>query len=277
MTENDVLAWYEGRERALNRSYVDRIAWHEVKKHPVPPELLPVIAYMSKVEKLTEVYYQELRRTPTKNNPVIRRFLDRWSTEETLHGDLLARFLGEAGLPYEPGWYEKVKSEIPLTYKLNSMVLTPIVAHTAGRRGSFEAVHMVWGAINEYSTLGGYLRLMHMAKHPVLSTILRGIISEEGRHAQFYWKIARLKLTRSGYSRWLSRFIIDRFWTPVGQGARPKQEAEMCMRVLFPGPQGVEHFDDQVSGYIRKLPGFEDCTTITSTVSSVILHDPPNT
>ena len=97
-TDKEVLDWYERQPRALSKEYVNSIKWNEIKNYPINPAFLPVLVYMRDIEYFTDMYYQELRRTPTGKDPVIRKFMDRWSIEELHHGNLLNRFLEEAGV-----------------------------------------------------------------------------------------------------------------------------------------------------------------------------------
>src|SRR5436190_23926035 len=97
-TPEDILCQYEARPRALSNEFVAKIPWSEVSKYPLDPRWIPVLRYMRNIEKLTEVYFEELRRTPTLKDPVVRRFMERWNEEEAQHGDLLNRFLTEAGV-----------------------------------------------------------------------------------------------------------------------------------------------------------------------------------
>src|SRR5215831_16008328 len=154
-TPQDVLHDYETRSRALTPEFVSRIPWSEIRRYPLDERFLPVLVYMRDVERFTEVYFEELRRTPTGKDPTIRRFMERWNAEEAQHGELLNRFLGEAGMPSDPQWYEKVKAEIPFRYKFENR-LYGAVTKLFGK--NFSATHMVWGAINELTTLQGYRR-----------------------------------------------------------------------------------------------------------------------
>ena len=90
-TDKEVLDWYERQPRALSKEYVAGIKWNEIKNHPINPAFLPVLVYMRDIEYFTDMYYQELRRTPTGKDPIIRKFMDRWSIEELHHGNLLNR------------------------------------------------------------------------------------------------------------------------------------------------------------------------------------------
>ena len=57
------------------------------------------------------------------------------------------------------------------------------------------------------------------------------------------------------FSRDLARFIISKFWTPVGQGAKPEHETNYVVATLFSGPTGLEFFNRTVATRIARLPG----------------------
>ncbi|HEX8181961.1 MAG TPA: acyl-ACP desaturase [Pyrinomonadaceae bacterium] len=267
-TESDVLAWYEEQPRALTEDFVNSIPWAEVREHPLDPAFVPVLIYMRDVEAFTDIYYEELRRTPTGKSPVIKKFMDRWSVEEFQHATLLNRFLNEAGIPTSKKWFAEARAAIPFNYTFENR-LYPIITNCFGT--NFSAVHMTWGAINEMTTLQGYRRLWQLAKHPVLETLLRAIAQEEAAHSKFYWNIARLKLERSGFAQRLARTVISKFWTPVGQGTKPKREANYLIATLFKGEDGVDFFDRNVNERLERLPGFAGVKTITQRIARIAL------
>jgi rubrerythrin len=264
-TEMEVLNWYERTPRAITQDFQSGISWDEVRQHPLDPAHLPVLLYMRDVESYTAVYYEEMLRTPTGRDPVIRKFMDRWGVEEMDHSALINRFLEEAGVvPARAGWLEEARARIPLRYTLESYAAT-LVTNRFGRH--FTGTHMVWGAINEMMTLQGYRRLWEAARHPVLETILRAIAREESAHGKFYASIARLRLERSPFARRLARSVIERFWAPVGAGTKPPNEIDYCLTILFGGETGVRFFDDQVTRRIRRLPGFHGLDSLTRKVA----------
>ncbi len=91
-TNRDVLQWYEKQPRTLTKDFIENIAWGDVKDYPLDEKFIPILLYMRDVEALTDMYYDELRRTPTGKDPIISKFMERWSTEEQTHGELLNRF-----------------------------------------------------------------------------------------------------------------------------------------------------------------------------------------
>jgi len=118
----------------------------------------------------------------------------------------------------------------------------------------FAAVHMVWGAINELTTLTGYQRLVELAPHPVLVDLLGRIIRDESRHFSFYYHQAERRLARPAVRR-VARFLVDRFWAPVGSGVQPDDEVGFVAGYLLGGRDGraAAHKVDET---IRRLPGF---------------------
>ena len=268
-TEGDVLDWYERQPRSISKEFIDSIPWREVKNHPLNPAFVPVLFYMRDVEFFTDIYHKELLRTPTGKDPIIKKFMERWTVEELQHADVLNRFLAEAGVPISEKWQAEALSTIPWHYTIGSY-LADYTAHAFGRY--FHGAHMVWGAINEITALQGYRRFAELAGHPVLSQLLAGIVQEESIHANFYWSIAKLKLAKAKFSRTVARFVIDKFWTPVGQGPKSRNETNYVMAALFHGPAGLEVFNRTITGRIERLPGFAGVKSITERVAPIVVQ-----
>lgn len=270
-TPEETLAWFEGQERVLTPAFISGIPWGDVRKHEIRPEFIPILLYMRDVEKFTDLYYAELMRTPTGKNPVNKAFMDRWSAEEPVHAELLNRFLNEAGFSTSERWFEQAKRSIPVSYRVTGY-LQPYLTNLIGRQ--FSAVHMTWGAIQEHSTLSGYERLWRAAGHPVLEYILRAIAREEARHALFYWSLARIELNKSANRQRLARFLVEKFWTPVGQGAKRAEDTNLVIGSLFRGAEGMDLFRKRVNDRIAQLPGFEGFTRAADHVAEVTGHAP---
>ena len=91
-----------------------------------------------------------------------------------------------------------------------------------------------------------------------------------GPHEGFYWNVARVKLSQGKFSRDLARFIIRRFWTPVGQGAKPEHETHYVVSTLFHGTKGLEFFDRTVTSRIARLPGFAGFTALSERLAPIV-------
>ncbi len=265
-TTAETLDWYTKEERVLTPDYIKTIPWDQIKNYPLDPSFLPVIAYMRDIEAFTEEYYRQLCASPTANDPAIRAFMDRWVTEEPVHGALLNRFMEEAGVSSAKGWDRDILKHIPLSYKIQNDLIAFV---TRGFGKHFAAVHMAWGATNEQMTLIGYTRLWQKAKHPVLEYILRAICREEARHAFFYWNVAKIRLENSPFRQKLSRYIMEHFWQPVGQGTRPKEDTDMVARTLFAGQEGLTAAKNLINERISQLPGFTGFTRVHDRIAEV--------
>lgn len=265
-TNEEVLAWYEGQERALNEKFISEIPWHRVKDHPLDERFIPVLLYMRDIEILTDMYHEELRNTPTGKDKVISKFMERWGVEEITHGELINRFLNEAGCETPRQWKENISRDVPGVYNFYTRILTALT-NCVGK--SFTATHMSYGAINELCAAQAYRRLIDIAAHPVLTHILKGIIREESVHTQFYYSVARLELKKSHYSQNIARFIVKNFWRPVGSGARSDAERNYAIAMLFGDEEGAKWIDRTVTDKIQKLPGFDGITKVTDKIADI--------
>ena len=147
-------------------------------------------------------------------DPQVTAFLACWCYEEHWHGEAIAQVLRAHDEPAGREPAGRVASAPapprrpqPVAFTLGS-ALTPHIV----------AVHMTWGAVNEWTTQAGYGRLAAKAEHPVLSELLRRIMRQEGRHIDFYALGARRRLADSATARRITRFALRRYWAPVGAG-----------------------------------------------------------
>lgn len=265
--EETILSQYNKYDRALSKEFVDNIPWNDVKKYPLDEKFFPVLVYMRDIEAFTDIYYRELLRTPTGKDPVIREFMDRWQLEELQHANLLDRFLNEAGIPTSKVWLDDARKKIPTGYKIQQFI-QPFITNLVGER--FSAVHMTWGAIQELSTLQGYKRLWETANHPVLTHLLKGIAAEESIHIFFYRNIAKIKLEESQFSQRIARYLIEKFWSPVGQGTKPESETNYVIKTLFGGVEGMDAVEKNVNHSVELLPGFAHTTRVTDRIAQAI-------
>ena len=236
---------YVARSGAVD---LEAIPWAEVLSHPLPPEAIRTLRYMQDIESHTIIYMRKLLATRAVDDPDVATFLACWLYEETFHGLALARFLESAGHPLGPR--PQPRGREPLLQWLESRAISAV----SGLWPDFCAVHMVWGAINELTTLTGYRRLATVADHPVLTDLLERIIRDESRHFFFYYRQAELRMQRPAPAR-MARLIVDRCWSPVGSGVQPKSELQFMARYLFAGDEG-RTAARKVDDTIRRLPGF---------------------
>jgi hypothetical protein len=241
----DLDAWV-ARSGALD---LDAIAWADVAKYPLAPEVVRTLSCMQDIESHTIIYLRSLLATRAVDDPEVATFLACWVHEEIFHGLALARFLEAAGHPLPAR--ATPRGQEPLAKRLEGWA-TAVVSKAWP---DFCAVHMTWGAINELTTLTGYRRLKSVAGHPVLGDLLERIMVDESRHFFFYYRQAETRLRRPGAAR-VARALVDRFWGPVGSGVASPADLAFMARHLFAGDEG-RAAARKVDETIRKLPGFD--------------------
>ena len=136
----------------------------------------------------------------------------------------------------------------------------------------FVGVHMVWGSINELTTLMGYRQLMAKAGHPVLTDLLSRIIRDESRHFAFYFQQVERRLESPRVAR-IARFLVERFWAPVGSGVQPAAETRFLAEYLFSGSDGLVAAR-KVDDTIRRLPGFSDAPLVEAWLAQQVRTKP---
>ena len=187
---------------------------------PLSAEALRCIRYMHDIESHTVCYLRDLLLTESHRDPRITTFLTTWAWEEQWHGVALAAVLaahGEtAGRRPDRRNAERARPEGPARSAAHHRWAVVLA------RRDFVAVHMTWGALNEWSTQAGYARLAELEHHPVLTELLERIQRQEARHIAFYATEARERLAASPRAR---RLVRLRPRQAVGAG-RQRRRAE---------------------------------------------------
>ena len=239
---------YTSRAGRLELGGID---FGDFKDRPLSPDALRALRYMHDVEHHTVCYLRDLLLTPAHQDPEVTSFLSCWVFEELWHGAALAQVLaahGEvAGAPRVAALRRGRRRREALT-----TLSTLATATFAGR--AFVALHMTWGAVNEWTTQAGYARLSETAGHPTLRELLRRIMKQEGRHIDFYASEAERRLGESVRAQRLTRAVLSHLWRPVGSGVMPQREVRFLVEYLFGGAKGVDVLQ-RIDRRIDRLPG----------------------
>ncbi|MGH9295355.1 MAG: ferritin-like domain-containing protein, partial [Acidimicrobiales bacterium] len=203
-------------ERSSDRLRVSDLDLSEsFRARPLPAQALRCLGYMHDVEYHTVCYLRDLLLTPAHSDPEVTAFLSMWVYQEYWHGEALAAVLAAHGEEAGHSRVASVRDGLGLRDRLRPILMS--LGGWAGGR-DFMAVHMAWGAINEWMTQAGYARLSKLAGHPALSELLGRIMRQEGRHIDFYATQAARRLGESARARHLTRSALRRCWRPVGSG-----------------------------------------------------------
>jgi len=253
---------YTSRAGRLNLEGID---FDDFIDQPLAPEALRTLRYMHDVEHHTVCYLRDLLLTPAHQDPEITSFLSCWVFEEMWHGEAIGQVLeahGEsAGAPRIAALREHRRGK-----EIRSALSTIGSAAFAGQ--AFIALHMTWGAINEWTTQAGYARLAEKADHPTLRELLKRIMKQEGGHIDFYASEAGRRLSSSPRAQKLTRFALKHAWRPVGSGVMPKEEVGFLVRYLFDGEAG-HAMASRIDRRVDRLPGQSDLHLLDTAVSKL--------
>jgi hypothetical protein len=242
----------------------DDLDWDAFCDRPLTPETLRTLRYMHDVESHTVCYLRDLLLTASHKDPRITTFLTMWAYEEHWHGVALGKVLsmhGEAAGPARIAPMRERLSAKDRWVPLGQWLAASLIGE------DFVAVHMTWGALNEWSTQAGYQRLAELDPHPVLVELLGRIARQESRHIAFYASEARERLGRSEKARKITRFALERKWSPVGSTVMPRKETEFLLAHLLGDDTGIaaaERIDRRLSG----LPGLGGLTLVRRALAS---------
>lgn len=229
----------------------DDVDYTSFERQPLSEAALRALQYMSDVESHTICYLRDLLVTPSHQDPKITTFLTMWAYEEFWHGEVLDKVLAAHGLAVGPERIRRIRRAQGLNDRF-APIYHALAANLIGE--DFIAVHMTFGAINEWSTHAGYGRLLAKEDHPELAKVVGRIQWQETRHVAFYTSQARERLERSRAARVLTRFVLKTWWTPVGSSILPRAETEFLLRYLMGGPDGARMIQ-QLDEKIDRLPG----------------------
>ena len=227
----------------------DDVDYGAFRGQPLRPEILRCVRYMHDVEFHTSCYLRNLLNTRAHHDPEITTFLAMWNFEELWHGEALAKVLVAHGEPAGALRVGPMRRRLGWRISASPLLWMAFSAMTK----DFLAVHMTFGALNEWTTQGGYGRLATVAEHPVLSELLRRIMRQEGLHIDFYAGEAKARLESRSAQR-VTRMMLRSIWSPVGAKVMPIEETRHLVDTLFGGPEGAV-VAARVDRRMDRLPG----------------------
>ncbi len=242
------LALADLKERT-GRVSTDDLDFTAFDRQPLDESTLRCLRYMHDVEHNTIIYLRDVLVTAAHLDHEITSFLTFWAFEEYFHGEAIGRILEAHG---EPGSAPRVARMRRTTWRDRLLPVTTMAASQLSRHVT--TVHMTWGAINEWTAQAAYGRLAAKAGHPTLTTMLHRIMRQEGRHIDFYASQASRRLGADPRSQAVTRWMLQRFWSPVGAGINDRIEVRFVANHLFCDADG-QHAVRRIDRCIDRLPG----------------------
>ena len=221
------------------------------RSQPVSPAGLRVLRYIHDVEFHTVCYLRDLLMTSAHKDPDITSFLTFWNYEEYWHGEAVARVLSAHGEKSGSERVSAMRARLKVKDRLSPM-LHGLGSLVTGE--SWTALHMTWGAVNEWTTQATYGRLIAQEHNPVLGDLLHRIMRQEGGHIDFYASEAESRLASSTRAQRITRLALRRYWKPVGANVMPEPELGHLTRYLFSSEEG-RAVAARVDRHVDRLPG----------------------
>lgn len=216
---------------------------------PLDEATLRTLRYMHDVEHHTACYQRDLLVTSAHEDPEVTSFLSMWAYEEYWHGAAIGRVLAAHDEVHGRDRVGSVRRRVgrDRLRTLGFMAASSVTDHIV-------AIAMTWGAINEWTTQAGYLRLASTAGHDELAVLLRRIAKQEGRHIDFYAAQAEKRLAASERAQSWVRKALQHKWQPVGSNVMPAEETRHLVTTLFGDSDGLA-MARRIDRRIDSLPG----------------------
>jgi len=242
------LQQYLSRSKQLDLTGVD---WDEASNYPVDEGEVRCLQYMMDIEAHTLCYLRDVLNAKAGADPEIADFVACWLYEESYHGRAIEQFFRVRGVDRSPAVCGQHRMSLAEHLEnAGTFVFSRIFPQ------QFLTTYMAWGAIQEHTTLYGYTNMARKTKNPILADILTRIARQESRHFGFYYYKAYQGLRDSRFTQRVVSALLDRFWTPVGEGVKPARDADFLLLYIFNDAEGREAID-RIDRTMARLPGLE--------------------
>jgi len=238
--------------------------------NPLPESTLRSIRYMADIEYHTVCYLRDLLVTPSHKEADVSAFMTMWNREEFWHGEALSAVLAAHGITLDFDQLKATRLKLGWKDRLDP-IKQSLLGNIVGK--DFIAVHMIWGAANEWSAVAAYNRMADLEQHPVLAELLRRIAKQEARHVAFYATQARERLGRSKKAQVIARLALKYTWGPVGSSVMEPEEVQHVMSHIFAGEEGLREIR-KLDEHISRMPGLEGLTIVETSMKKYGVEAP---
>ena len=240
---------------------IEDLDWAACKQAGLEPIEIENLKFFADIESQTVYYFLEVAPLKVARDPDILTFLTMWNYEEYFHSHAITKLLVECGVDMQN------PTDRSTEVRANARFKAKVEQFAQGMMAkvfpqSFTALWMFWGALQECLTMQAYEQVINTTKNPVLQEMFKRIAKQERRHFAYYFNQARERLAGDEFAQKFVRFIVKRFYAPVGSGVKSEAEGAAQIARMFPGDRLFE-----VMGYIERrmaqLPGMEDLGVCT--------------
>ncbi len=234
--------------------------WTLAKRHGLTEREIECLCYFADIESQTIYYFLEMARLKAVRDPEFMTFLTMWNYEEYFHSHAITRLLEACDV--------SVESATDRSSRVRANARLKAALEDAGQKavatllpGSFVALWLTWGSTQELLTSQAYEQIATTTTNPVCAEVCRRIAKQERRHFAYYFKKAHEALEGKWLRQQVVRYMLDVFWSPVGNGVKTPTEAAALAQRLFPGPRLLEALDiiDSRVGALPGMHGLDAC------------------
>jgi rubrerythrin len=243
------------------RVEIEDLDWELARKHGLTAKEIENLKFFADIESQTVYYFLEVAKLQVARNPELLTFLTMWNYEEYFHSHAITRLMQECGVPVEDATERstRIRAGARFKAKFEDFAQT-VMAKLMPKR--FVSLWMFWGALQECLTTQAYEEVIRTTQNPVLAEMFRRIAKQERRHFAYYFNQARERLEGNRRNQRFCRYIVNKFYAPVGSGVKNDGQAAAVVAGLFPGERIFE-----VMSYIERrmaqLPGMEGLDACT--------------
>ncbi|MFT3699882.1 MAG: hypothetical protein QM831_42455 [Kofleriaceae bacterium] len=240
------------------RVQIEDLDWELARKHGLSPAEVESLQFFADIESQTVYYFLEVAKLQVVRDPELLTFLTMWNYEEYFHSHAITRIMQECGVGVANATDRStnVRKNARFKAKLEDF-LQGLIAKFMPKR--FVSLWMFWGALQECLTMQAYEEIIRTTKNPVLAEMFKRIAKQERRHFAYYFNQAKDRLADNPKNQKFVRYIVNKFYAPVGGGVKTDEEGAALVAKLFPGERIYE-----VMSYIERrmaqLPGMGGLT-----------------
>ena len=249
--------------KRAGRVDLDGIDFDDFRSQPLDDDTLRCLRYMHDVEHHTVCYLRDLLVTSAHRDPEVTSFLTMWTFEEYWHGDAIGRVLAAHDEAAGPSRIASVRASLRWNDRV-APTLHSLGSWLAG--ASYGAVHMTWGAVNEWTTQAGYSpsrgarRALDPRRAAAADHAPGGPPHRLLRHP------GRGRLGADRRAQRLTRFALRKLWKPVGSDVMPPAEVRFLVHHLFGDESGLGAAD-RIDRNVDRLPGLDGLHLIRGAAS----------
>ena len=240
------------------RVQIEDLDWDLARKHGLSATEVESLQFFADIESQTVYYFLEVAKLQVVRDPELLTFLTMWNYEEYFHSHAITRIMQECGVKVENATERSTKVRAGARFKAKfEDWAQSMMAKFMPKR--FVSLWMFWGALQECLTMQAYEEVIRNTNNPVLAEMFKRIAKQERRHFAYYFNQARERLTDNPKNQKFCRYIVNKFYAPVGGGVKTDAEGAALVARLFPGERIYE-----VMSYIERrmaqLPGMQGLT-----------------